>query len=168
MFPDNALNNDQIIDTETLLGTLDTQKEQLIKQQTRKYDKDSEDRYSYLFTQTDKTFIETKIAGNNEDVFIDPSFEEYTPFDNSITDYTGITEDPTMVDTSTLVIEETPISFESEASIFNDMSAMLEQQLSVIENTPMIEDTGLFNGMSDDELIAINEQKKEHDKKCNR
>ena len=166
MFPGNALNNDQIIDTETLLGTLDTQKEQLIKQQTRKYDKDSEGRYSYSFTQTDKTFIETKIAGNNEDVFVDPSFDEYTPFDNSITDYTGITEDPTMIDTSTLTVEETPISFESEANVFNDMAAMLEQTLANIDQTPLVEDSGLFNGISDDELIAIAEQKKKQDKQC--
>ncbi|MBQ7819981.1 MAG: hypothetical protein IJ341_09840 [Bacteroidales bacterium] len=119
-----------------------------------------------MFTQTDNTFIETKIAGNNEDVFIDPSFSEYTPFDNSITDYTGITDDPTMVDTSTLMVEETPLSFESEASVFNDMAAMLEQTLSNIDNTPVIEDVSLFSGMSDDELIAINMQKKIQDEQC--
>lgn len=166
IFPENALNNDQIIDTETLLGTLDTQEQQLIKSQTKKYDKDSESKYKYMFTQTDNTFIETKIVGNNEDVFIDPLFSEYTPFDNSITDYTGITDDPTMVDTSTLMVEETPISFESEASVFNDMASMLEQTLANIDNTPIIEDTNLFSGMSDDELIAINMQKKRQDEQC--
>ena len=167
IFPENALNNDQIIDSKTLLETINAQKDQLVKQQTNKYSKDDEGKYEYMFTQTDDTIIESMVLEDNQEVFMDPSFTEYSPFDNTITDYTGITEDPTMVDTSTLTVEETPQSFESEASIFNDMSAMLEQQLSIIENTPMVEDNGLFSGMSDDELIAIAEQKKKQDKKCN-
>ncbi len=83
-----------------------------------------------MFTQTDDTIIESMILEDNKEVFMDPSFTEYSPFDNTITDYTGITEDPTMVDNSTLTVEETPVSFESEASIFNDMGAMLEQMMT--------------------------------------
>ena len=45
-----------------------------------------------------------------------------------------------MVDTSTLTVEETPVSFESEASIFNDMGAMLEQMMTQIEETPLMDD----------------------------
>lgn len=166
IFPENALNNDQIIDTPTLLDTIKAQEEQLIKSQTKDYSKDGEGKYEFMFKQTDDTFIESLIQNDVQETYVDPSFTEYTPFDNSIVDYTGITEDPTMVDTSTLTVEETPTMFESEASVFNDMSAMLEQQLSVIDNTPIIENTGLFSGMSDDELIAIAEQKKKQDKQC--
>ena len=61
-----------------------------------------------MFTQTDDTIIESMILEDNKEVFMDPSFTEYSPFDNTIIDYTGITEDPTMVDTSTLIVEETP------------------------------------------------------------
>lgn len=140
IFPSNALNNDQIIDLPTLLETINLQKDQLIKKQTNDYSKDSEGKYELMFKQTDDTIIESMVLEDNQEVFMDPTFTEYTPFDNSIVDYTGITEDPTMVDTSTLTVEETPVSFESEASIFNDMGAMLEQMVTQIEETPLMGD----------------------------
>lgn len=92
MFPQNAMNNDNIISTADLLDIIKQAQDNLVKALTKDYSKDSEGRYRLMYKEVDDTFIEAMTV-KQELEMQDPNMFEYSPMDMSmvepIEDFTG-------------------------------------------------------------------------------
>lgn len=169
VFPSNAFNPDQVVEQGEMLHTLKEMSQQLIKQATGKYDKASEDKYELMITQIDNMDVEANVAKDNQDVFIDPLYGEYSAYDSSIASF-NYNED-TIADPSA----EEALASMSDA---HDASALLYDSIdgvdatfdlldTVMGMTPAPESELTFNYTPED-INLLEEQMDEHDKKCNR
>lgn len=157
-FPQNNITSAALINGLQIQETIKMQNDQIVdkianvsgKQRVGK--DDDVKNYTLKYNIIDEVLIDAIEAKESDDVYVDPTFDEYSGIDTSmVTDYTDFVDVQDMSPESTEVfstgdavnnvIETVPEVFQTEAEAFTDMSALIENTMRYINAV----DTGELN-----------------------